>query len=237
MFTKSAALYDTICAAQGKDYAGEAQRLNTLVQQYKRCSGNSLLDVACGTGGHIRFLQPFYEVTGLEIDPAMLEIAQRCYPDVVFHQADMIDFELDGRFDVVACLFSSIGYVKTVDRLRQAIHNMRRHTHSGGLVIIEPWLSPESYQAGRVFAAFVDQPELKIARMNVSAIEDGMSVLNFHYLVATPGGVEYFAEPHTLGLFSHEEYGSAFAASGVETVYDSAGLTGRGLYIGINTHL
>ena len=78
----------------------------------------------------------------------------------------------------------------------------------------------------------MDQPDLKVARMNISEVEDGVSVLNFHYLVATSSGVEHFTERHELGLFSHDEYLSAFSAGGLEVVYDADGLAGRGLYIG-----
>ena len=233
MFTKAAAFYDAIYAAMGKDYAGEAQRLHELIQQYKRCPGNTLLDVACGTGRHPAFLQQWYDVEGLDLDDAMLAIARRRCPDVVFHQADMVDFDLGRQFDVIVCLFSSIGYVKTVPRLRQALQTMGRHLRPGGVVIIEPWLTPETYQAGTIHAQFVNQPDLKLARMNISAVEDGVSVLNFHYLVATPEGIKHFTERHELGLFSHDDYLAAFRASGLEVVYDPEGLTGRGLYIGI----
>ena len=55
MFSKTAHLYDAIYSA--KDYAGEAQRLKAFIAEYKRSPGNSMLDVACGTGGHIPYLR------------------------------------------------------------------------------------------------------------------------------------------------------------------------------------
>jgi hypothetical protein len=81
----------------------------------------------------------------------------------------------------------------------------------------------------------VDQPDLKIARMNKSEVEERVSIMNFHYLVATPAGIEHFTEMHELGLFSHEEYLDAFRASALEVVHDPdpEKLTGRGLYIGV----
>ncbi len=101
-------------------------------------------------------------------------------------------------------------------------------------MIVEPWFSPADYHVGSVVATFVDRPDLKIARMNVSQIKDNLSILDFHYLVATKQGVEHFTERHELGLFAHDEYLAAFAAGGLETMYDSKGSAGRGLYIGIN---
>ena len=233
MFTKSAAFYDAIYASLGKDYAAEAQRLHELIQQHKRSPGHALLDVACGTGSHLALLQQWHDVEGLDLDPGMLEIARQRCPDVPLHQADMVDFDLRRRYDVVVCLFSSIGYVRTRPRLRQALHTMARHLHPGGVLVVEPWLTPEVYRAGGVHAHFVDRPHLKIARMNICAVEDGLSVLDFHYLVAMPAGIEHFTERHELGLFSHDEYLAAFVARRLEVVYDPQGLMGRGLYVGI----
>lgn len=232
MFTKSATLYDAIYAAMGKDYLSEAQRLHELIQQHKQCAGNTLLDVACGTGGHLALLRQWYDLEGLDLDAGMLVIARQRCPDVVFHQADMADFELERQYDAIVCLFSSIGYVKTLERLHQTLQTMTRHLHPGGVVIIEPWLTPGVYQTGGVHAQFVDQPDLKIARMNISEVDGRVSVIDFHYLVATPQGIEHFTECHELGLFFHDEYLGAFVASGLDVVYDAQGLMGRGLYIG-----
>jgi len=192
VFVKSAEFYDAIYAGIGKDYAGEAGRVHDLIRQHKRSAGSTLLDVGCGTGSHLVHLRQFYAVEGLDLDAGILDVARRNLPGVPFHQADMADFDLGRQFDAVTCLFSSIGYVKTVLRLQQTLQTFYRHTAPGGLVIVEPWLRPEVFYSGRIHATFIDQPELKIARMNVSQIEDGVSVLDFHYLVATPAGVEHF---------------------------------------------
>ncbi len=234
MFSKPAVYYDAIYAARGKDYAREAEQLHGLIQQHKQCKGNTLLDVGCGTGAHLRHLRNFYDVAGLDLDPDILEVARHNCPDIVFHCADMSDFNLDRRFDVIVCLFSSIGYVKTFDRLQRAVQTMGDHLNPGGLLVVEPWFPPGVLQHGGVHAAFVDQPELKIARMNVHEITANVSVLNFHYLVATPDGVEHFTERHELGLFTHDEYLAAFRVAGLEVAHDPQGLDGRGLYIGAN---
>jgi ubiquinone/menaquinone biosynthesis C-methylase UbiE len=233
MFTKSTKYYDTIYANGGKDYAKEAELIHQFIQKHKRSEGDSLLDVACGTGGHLVYLKKKYQIEGVELDETMLDIARKKLPEIPIHQADMLDLALPSYYDVLVCLFSSIGYVHTLDNLKLAVGNMARHTNPGGLVIIEPWLSPEQFNIGTVYADYVDNPELKIARMNVSTVEEGISILDFHYLVGTGEGIEYFQERHELGLFNHEEYLSAFEAADLDVVYDQEGLLGRGLYIGI----
>lgn len=232
-YTKSAAFYDAIYASRNKDYAQEAERLHELIRQHKRSFGKSVLDVACGTGIHISFLKKFYGVEGLDLEKRMLKIARERCPSVVFHHGDMVDFKLNRQYDAITCLFSSIGYVKTVGNLRKTVKNFARHLKPGGVAIIEPWFTPEAWHPGSVHATFVDQPELKIARINVSERKRRLAVMNMHHLVGTHQGVTYFAELHEMGLFTHEEYLKAFRACGLQVMYDSEGLMGRGLYIGL----
>jgi ubiquinone/menaquinone biosynthesis C-methylase UbiE len=233
MFTKSAYFYDRLYAVQGKDYAAEAHRLHELVSQRKLSEGSRLLDVGCGTGLHVRGLQRWYRVEGLDLDAGMLAIARQRCPDVTFHQADMAEFALGDRFDVVVCLFGTVGYAKTADNLYRAVGCMARHLCAGGVLVLEPWLTPETYQAGTVHAQFVDDPDFKVARMNVSERDGTLSVLQFEYLVGTPSGVSHFTERHELGLFSDQEYQAALCRAHLHAHYDQAGLTGRGLYVGL----
>jgi SAM-dependent methyltransferase len=231
MFTKSAEFYDAIYSF--KDYAHEVSLLHGLIQRHKRSVGNGLLDVACGTGGHIAFLKADYAVEGLDLDPGMLAVARRRFPDIPLYLDNMLTFDLGRRFDAVVCLFSSIGYVKTLLAMERAVANMALHLNPGGVLVVEPWFSLETFKPGTPHALLVDQPELKIARVNLSRIEGNLSILDFHYLVATPAGVEHFTERHELGLFSPDQYQRTLEAAGLETSYDPEGLTGRGLHIGV----
>ena len=233
MYNRSAAIYDAIYRAQGKNYAAEAQKICALVEKYKASPGNSLLDVACGTGKHIAYLQEKFDVEGLDNSQEMLAVAQAKFPDCNFHLADMADFEISRRFDVITCLFSAIGYVQTQERLFETLKTFARHLQPGGLTIIEPWFGPSVFENGRIHATFVDEPQLKIARMNVSRVQGNVSYLDFQYLVGTPEGVEDFHETHALGLFTGEQYLQAFQSAGLQVFHDEAGLDGRGLYIGI----
>jgi ubiquinone/menaquinone biosynthesis C-methylase UbiE len=233
MFSKSARFYDAVYAAAEKDYDTEVKLAHKIIQQKKRSSGNTLLEVACGTGLHASLFQKYYQVEGLDLDPEMVAVASQTHPEITFHQGDMVDFDLERQFDVITCLFSSIGYVKTSLRLEQAVENMARHLVPGGVLVVEPWFTQEQWTTGRVGALFVDQPDIKISRMSISEVEGSLSILFFHYLVGTSEGIEYFKERHELGLFNPEEYLGAFHKAGLEVSYDPKGLDGRGLYVGL----
>lgn len=232
MFSKSQRYYDAIYGF--KNYEAEAARLRALIDKHKRAPGNTLLDVACGTGAHITFLREAFEVEGLDLDEGMIRIARARNPGVVFHLADMVSFDLGRRFDVVACLFSSIAYVATEERLREAIATMARHVLPGGVLIVEPYYTPGGWKPGRrVMATFADEPDLKIARIAVPERDGSLARFDFHYLVGTPDGVEHFVERHEVGLFTQEQYREAFTRLGLMVLYETDWPTRRGLYIGV----
>ncbi|HYB90029.1 MAG TPA: methyltransferase domain-containing protein [Candidatus Binataceae bacterium] len=231
MFTRTAAFYDAIYSF--KDYQAEAEKLLALIADKRSAPARSLLDVACGTGLHLSYLRRHFDVEGLDLNDAMLDVARQRCPGVTFHHADMIAFDLGRKFDVVTCLFSAIGYATTVERLNQAVECMTRHLAPNGLLVIEPWLTPQDWRTGIIHALFVDRPELKIARLNHSRARGRLSVIDFHYLVGTPANIDYFTERHELGLFTREEYLESFRRAGLEVSHDAQGLMGRGLYFGL----
>jgi hypothetical protein len=165
----------------------------------------------------------------------MLALARSRCPLIIFHQGDMVDFALGLHFAVVTCLFSSIAYTRTASRLRQAIATMAGHLTPEGVLLIAPFFPPQAWLVGQPHALFVDQPDLKLVRMNVSDVDasGAVAILDFHYLVATAAGIKRFTERHELGLFTDEDYRAAFSQASLEVAYDAEGLIGRGLYIGM----
>ncbi len=230
MFTKSAKFYDAIY--HFKDYKEASEKLNKFIKSHNPAA-KTLLDTACGTGKHIEHLRHHYETEGLDINEELLEIARQRCPNTVFHIADVSNFSLKKKFDVITCLFSSIAYVKTAEKLFSTLRYMNDHLNPGGLVIIEPWFSKENFRTGTITANHYEEKELKITWMYTSERINNLSVLDINYLVGTPEEVTFFKEKHEIGLFDDSQYRKAFTDVGLKVIYDREGLFGRGMYIGI----
>jgi len=228
MFDETARYYDKIYAF--KDYASEADRVASILHEQigERCR---LLDVACGTGSHLVHLRELFEVEGLDRSEALLAVARERLPGVRLHRADMRTFELRSQFDAITCLFSSIGYLTTLDDVERAIRAMAAHLAPGGVLIVEPWFTPDQWMPNTVHATLVDEPELKIARVSTSRVDGRISSFDLHHLIGTPDGTEHVVEHHALGLYTVDEMTAAFEAVGLAVDFNSEGLTGRGLYV------
>lgn len=232
MFTKTAEYYDALY--QFKDYRAACKKLHQIIQE-NNPGAKSILDIACGTGKHLEILKELYTTEGLDLNKDILEVARKRCPDVLFHEADMTDFQLSRKFDVVICLFSSIAYVQTLENLFRAITCMANHLNPNGLLVIEPWITPENYWTDKLTANFSDQPNLKISWMYISRRKGLTSVLDIQYMVGTPAGVETFSEKHILGLWTDKEYKQAILNGGINPIFDTQGLFGRGMYYGIKS--
>ena len=56
------------------------------------------------------------------------------------------------------CLFGMIGYLTDVADMTQAVRRMRNHLAPDGVLLLEPWLSPEQVTDGHVKATARSAP-------------------------------------------------------------------------------
>ncbi len=83
------------------EYAPYCAHVTRLIRQYARREVRSLLNLGCGGGKNVFNLKHEFAVTGLDISPAMLDLARRLNPECHLVQADMWTFSLPERFDAV----------------------------------------------------------------------------------------------------------------------------------------
>lgn len=120
-----------------------AVELPFLEATFARYNARSILDCACGTGGHaLALAQRGYRVTGADISAQMIARAhanaQRAGLAIPFAVARFQDLysTFNAQFDAVVCLGNSLPHVLTDAAALESLLNMRGCLRSGGALIL-----------------------------------------------------------------------------------------------------
>ena len=147
VFSKYAQFYDNLYAE--KDYGAECRYLGAIISKYSTQPVNTILDLGCGTGGHVFQLAPLgYTIMGVDQSVEMLSIAQRKKEKlmggekITFRAGDIRSVELDTKYDIVISMFAVMSYMVSNVDLQLALKTARKHLISGGLFIFDVWHGP-----------------------------------------------------------------------------------------------
>ena len=239
-FDRHARYYDVEHAGYQEDlamYAGFA----TLA------GDDGILELACGTG---RCLLPLAEsgarVTGLDISPAMLEVARqkvaaRGLGDrVELVQGDMRAFELERGFRLIVIALNSLMHLATQEEQGAALRCAARHLAPGGRVVIDLFnpdvALPDTAQEGQLFLHCLKLlPEsvhlLHFQSPRVDRSAQMIAMANFFDEIAADGTVKRFVAPFTLRYLTRGELDlllpkSGLIAEGIYGTYDLDGFRG-----------
>lgn len=230
-YERSAEVYDLYYG--WLDYETHAATIHEAIEQRKP-GARSVLDVACGTARYTEQLAKWHNVSGLDISESMLSVAHRRMPETRFHLADMIEFDLGERFDALVCMFSAIAYVTSLKDLAAMIRSCERHLNPDGVLVIEPWFTPDAWMESHVGARIVEGDGLSVARVDTSMRDGNRVNMRWAWAVAwDDGDADAYVEEHPTALFTVDEYATLFAAAGLTAEYDPDGPLGRGLHIAV----
>jgi SAM-dependent methyltransferase len=131
-----APVYDDFTAHH--DYEGWLADLLKILEA-NGLRGERLLDVACGTGKSFMPMLPRgWRVTGCDISPAMLTLAEEKAGDAVeLSVADMRELPRLGEFDLVWALDDAINYLLSTEELEMALRGMRENLAATGLLLFD----------------------------------------------------------------------------------------------------
>lgn len=119
-----------------KDYKSECDYFSNVIFKNKESKKNNLLDLACGTWEHIKFLKKDFDCEWLDSSEEMIDIAKKKNPWINFYVGDMTSFKLDKKYDVITILFNSIWYLNEKE-LESTIKNAYNHLNKWGIFLIE----------------------------------------------------------------------------------------------------
>jgi len=131
LYTDLSGYYDLLCT--DINYQAQSSAAHRLHQIFGN-QGNRHLDLACGTGPHVRhFLDLGYDSTGLDINQPMLDRARVRCPEAQFTHQDMCGFNVAEPLDLVTCFLYSIHYSDGLAKLKACIASVHKALRPGGV--------------------------------------------------------------------------------------------------------
>lgn len=129
--------YNLVYAPGSQGRAPEIALAKGMIQAYHPYA-RSVLDLGTGTGAILKGLEEVVaERVGLDNSVSMLEVARREVPEAEFIEADMSDFQLDRKFDVILCLFDSINHLQDLELWRNLFRRTEQHLEDNGVFIFD----------------------------------------------------------------------------------------------------
>jgi len=226
----------------GKSYQHEIGMIDVVLDRKLGAAGPAkkkpprrVLEIGCGPGLRLAVLSQWqgkYDPEGLDRDMSILNLARKRVHGMPLHCADMREFSLDTRYDAILALFGVIGYMADVDEMITALRRMREHLVPHGVLLLEPWLTPETATNHYLRADSAERTGMEVHRMNFTRIVGNKSILSVHYLIGDGYGIRHVQEIRQLTLFTEEEYRHALKEAGFgDVMLESYGPQGRGLYV------
>ncbi|MEO7042900.1 MAG: class I SAM-dependent methyltransferase [Gemmatimonadaceae bacterium] len=123
------------------------------------------LDLACGSGRHVRALSKHTWTVGLDLSMELLAVAESEFAGAPYVRADIRELPFqDQAFDLVVNLFTSFGYFSSDSENRHVLDEVSRVLKRGGNLVID------YLNADQVRAELVPQDTCKVGNRLVTQI-------------------------------------------------------------------
>lgn len=227
-FERYSSYYDLI--NKDKDYKSETEYLKNIIDRYEN-NAKTILEFGSGTGKHgLALCKQGFDVIGIEKNSIMHKTAlSEGFPNEL---ADITNFKLEKRFDVVLAIFHVISYLVENDDVEKTFINAANHLNKNGLFIFDIWYLP---------AVLHQKPEIRIKKVqddNTEIIriatpkthyERNVVDVNYTFLVKNKLTNQWskFEETHSMRYFSIPEISYIAKSTGFKLVKAEEFLTGN----------
>jgi SAM-dependent methyltransferase len=143
-------LYRTHSAGADKAYkARQVSFIKLVDKRYLKGNSKSLLDVSCGKGVLLGMLKESYRAKGLDTSKENIALARQKVKGVEFIVADMLDFELKEKFDIITC-FDAIDHGDELRKgIRKTLRNLYNHLETDGVLIFSMPMAKDCWINGQ----------------------------------------------------------------------------------------
>jgi SAM-dependent methyltransferase len=198
------------------DYVEEAADLQRVLLTADR-PVREVLELGSGGGSNAVHLREHVALTLVDLSESMLEVSKGLNPDVPHIVGDMRTLRLGREFDAVL-IHDAIAYMLTVDDLQAAITTAWEHCSPGGLVVLVPDETTESFEEGTDVSGS-DAADGRSARLFEWSYDpdpsDTTTVTEYVFMLKdADGSVAVAHETHINGLFPRATYLELLADAG-----------------------
>ena len=215
MYTEIADWFHLLTAPE--EYAEEAETYRQAIHRFAP-QARTLLELGSGGGNNASHLKRDFELTLVELSPAMIKLSERLNPELEHIQGDMRTVRLERQFEAVF-IHDAIMYMTSLEDLRQAIRTAALHCRLGGVVLLAPDCTRETFKPGTDCGGH-DGPQRSLRYLEWEwdpDPADSTFFTDYAYLLREANGsVRTLYDRHTLGLFSQEEWLGVLREQGLQ---------------------
>lgn len=118
-----------------RNFHSEANFISAVIKRHDKNS-NSILDLGCGVGSHLKFLSKLnYGLVGLDISVNMLGEAFKNAPNATYINGDFRNFDLKDKTDSAICMGTSFNYLLTNDEFIEFRNSIYRNIN--GILMLD----------------------------------------------------------------------------------------------------
>jgi SAM-dependent methyltransferase len=199
-----------------EEYAEEAAFLADLLSSAS-IPVREVLELGSGGGSNASHLKARFALTLVDLSPQMLEVSRRLNPECAHEVGDMRTVRLGRTFDAVL-VHDAVDYLTTEDELAQLVATARMHCRPGGVVVLAPDATAETFAEGTDHGG-TDAPDGRGARYLEWTWDpdpaDTQVLTNYAVVMrAADGSVEVAHEVHRFGLFPTDRWLQLLADGG-----------------------
>jgi len=205
-------------------YAEEAAEYLRLLRSAATGPLREVLELGSGGGNNASHLKRELSLTLVDPSERMLEVSRALNPECVHVPGDMRTVRLGRLFDAVF-VHDAIDYMTTEADLRAALETVALHLRPGGVALLAPDATRETFEPGTVLEGGDEQPgadgrarSLRYMEWTLP-VEPDATLVDVHYgllLRERDGSVRSVHDMHQIGLFPRATWLRLFAEVGLD---------------------
>ncbi len=180
----------------------EIENYCLVIRKHSQIESSTLLHLACGAGSYDYTFKKHFQVTGVDLSGAMINVAKKINPEVDYLEGDMRSVNLGKPFDAVV-IPESIGYMTTKEDLNKTISTATAHLKPGGILLIVAHMKEEFQENNFAYTGSANDIDITVFENNYILKPQGdIYEATIVYLIRKAGELQIYNDRHLIGLFT-----------------------------------